>query len=142
MSEAVLRLFPALRALYAEERAEITHRLWHSVPDIKQELFTEYDQELFEDIEYRIEHLRDPSPVRLTPEGAALSEQALAMPHNDRLDITHLLWQSLPSMYGLFGEDDPEFIAELNRRIADMDSGKTVGIPHEEVMRRMKDKYG
>ncbi len=31
---------------------------------------------------------------------------------------------------------------EIDRRIADMESGKTVAIPHEEVMRRMKEKYG
>ncbi|MCE9565378.1 MAG: addiction module protein [Planctomycetes bacterium] len=40
------------------------------------------------------------------------------------------------------GEWDPEFIDEINRRVADYEAGKTVGIPHEEVMRQMKEKYG
>jgi putative addiction module component (TIGR02574 family) len=31
---------------------------------------------------------------------------------------------------------------EINRRIEDSKAGKTVAIPHEEVMRRMKEKYG
>ncbi|HET6572156.1 MAG TPA: addiction module protein [Fimbriiglobus sp.] len=31
---------------------------------------------------------------------------------------------------------------ELNRRLADFDSGKTQGIPGEEVMRRLREKYG
>lgn len=31
---------------------------------------------------------------------------------------------------------------EIDRRIDAMDAGETVAIPHEEVMRRMKEKYG
>lgn len=31
---------------------------------------------------------------------------------------------------------------EVNRRLEDMRSGKTVGIPAEEVMQRMREKYG
>jgi len=34
------------------------------------------------------------------------------------------------------------WIEECNRRMEDMRSGKTVGIPHEEVMRELKEKYG
>jgi len=33
-------------------------------------------------------------------------------------------------------------VEELNRRMADAAAGKTTAIPHEEVMRRMKEKYG
>lgn len=54
----------------------------------------------------------------------------------------------------LTGEDDSEdevltqneweeaWLEEAERRLADMDSGKTVGIPVEEAMRMMKEKYG
>ena len=34
------------------------------------------------------------------------------------------------------------WVAECERRIADAEAGRTVAIPHEEVMRRMKEKYG
>ena len=142
MCDAVLELMPALQELYSEERAEITHRLWHSLPNIREELFSEYDPELYETIVNRIDHARQYKPARLTASGASLCEQALALSQEDRGDVAHVLWQSLPSMYGLFGEDDPELIAELNRRIADFESGKTKGIPHEEVMARLKEKYG
>ncbi len=37
-------------------------------------------------------------------------------------------------------EWDEAFIEELNRRVADMESGKVKGIPHEEVMRRLKEE--
>jgi putative addiction module component (TIGR02574 family) len=40
------------------------------------------------------------------------------------------------------GELDDDYIDEINRRIADAEAGKTVPIPHDEVMRRMKEKYG
>lgn len=47
------------------------------------------------------------------------------------------------------GEEDltPEeweeaWAEEVNRRIEDAKVNKTAGIPHEEVMRRMKEKYG
>jgi putative addiction module component (TIGR02574 family) len=37
---------------------------------------------------------------------------------------------------------DAAFVAELNRRVAELESGAVKAIPHEEVMRRMKEKYG
>ena len=39
-------------------------------------------------------------------------------------------------------EWDPEFVAELDRRIADMESGRSKGIPAEEVFRKLREKYG
>ena len=43
---------------------------------------------------------------------------------------------------GALGELDDEYIDEINRRVADFEAGKTVGIPGDEVIRRMKEKYG
>lgn len=40
------------------------------------------------------------------------------------------------------GEWEAAWLPEIERRIADFESGKTTGIPHDEVMRRMKEKYG
>lgn len=48
-------------------------------------------------------------------------------------------------LFVLSGHDeewDEAFIEEINRRAADMESGKVQGIPHEEVMQRLKEKYG
>jgi putative addiction module component (TIGR02574 family) len=39
-------------------------------------------------------------------------------------------------------EWEEAWLEEINRRVADMDSGKTVGIPAEEVMRKLREKYG
>jgi hypothetical protein len=43
-------------------------------------------------------------------------------------------------------EDDPESVRAmvdlLNRRIADIESGRVKGIPAEEVHRKLREKYG
>jgi putative addiction module component (TIGR02574 family) len=39
-------------------------------------------------------------------------------------------------------EWEDALVEELNRRMADSAAGKTTPIPHEEVMRQMKEKYG
>ena len=128
MNNEVLDLFEALQTLFAEERAEITHRLWQSLTDIKEDLFTYYNEESYEEIVNRIDYMRNGRTICLTAEGVSLCEQVLRMPREDRLEITHILWQSLPSMYGLF--EDPELIEELDRRLAEYESGEDKGIPN------------
>ena len=39
-------------------------------------------------------------------------------------------------------EWEAEWADECNRRLARMKSGESVGIPHAEVMRQMKEKFG
>lgn len=39
-------------------------------------------------------------------------------------------------------EWEDAWAAEVNRRVAELESGAVQAIPHEEVMRRMKEKYG
>lgn len=141
MSDGVLALLAALRERFAEERAEIAHQLWKSLPNIKKDVYTYYDQEMVDEIIDRIEYVRQNGPNRLSPDGVLLCGQVLALSDGDRGDLVHLLWQTLPSMFGIFGHNDPEFIAEINRRMADHKSGKDKGIPHEEMLRRLKEKH-
>ncbi|MDY3557752.1 addiction module protein [Gemmata sp. JC673] len=39
-------------------------------------------------------------------------------------------------------EWEAAWLPEIERRIADFESGKTQGVPADEFMRRMKEKYG
>ena len=39
-------------------------------------------------------------------------------------------------------EWEGEWVEEINRRVAEFDAGKVKLIPHDEVMREMKEKYG
>ena len=71
-----------------------------------------------------------------------LKAALLKLPLDEQVDIADFLYESAEPPPGVLCEDDPGFIDEIERRIADFESGKTVGIPHEEVMRKMKEKYG
>ncbi|NCS75685.1 MAG: addiction module protein [Gallionella sp.] len=67
-----------------------------------------------------------------------LENQALQLSPKERGELIHRLIVSLESE----PEDTPEAIAkawdeEIARRVADMDAGKTVWIPAEEVFARL-----
>lgn len=68
-------------------------------------------------------------------------QQALALPLTDRLYIADALEQSLADLPPPEGEgrlvSPAEFLAELERRSADLRSGKTKAIPADEVMAEM-----
>lgn len=65
----------------------------------------------------------------------------MALPLNDRLDLADVLYASIPVPPGIMCEDDPGFAEEINRRIQDIESGKAIGVPAEEVMKRLREKY-
>jgi putative addiction module component (TIGR02574 family) len=67
-----------------------------------------------------------------------IEEQALHLSPKERGELIHRLIVSLESP----SEDSPEAIAkawdeEIARRVADMEAGKTVWIPEEEVFARL-----
>jgi hypothetical protein len=53
--------------------------------------------------------------MQLTPE--AIYEAAMSLPENERLDLASRLLDTIPP--GIMSADDPEFIAELDRRFHD-----------------------
>ena len=79
---------------------------------------------------------------------AKLKPLLAALTADERAQVTEYLHE-LDSSTGGGDEENltPEeweaaWVEECERRMADAESGKTVGIPHEEVMRRMKEKFG
>lgn len=67
-----------------------------------------------------------------------IADQALRLTPKERGELIHRLIVSLESE----ADDTPEAIAkawdaEIARRVADMDAGKTVWIPAEEVFARL-----
>jgi putative addiction module component (TIGR02574 family) len=64
----------------------------------------------------------------------------LALPEMDRLDLANLLFDSLPTPPGLMSEDNPEFDVELDRRLAEHESGKSPGIPADEFFRKLREQ--
>lgn len=53
----------------------------------------------------------------------------------DRAELADLLLESLPQESN---SKDPEFTAELYRRVAELDSGEVKSIPWEEVRRQLQ----
>ena len=49
----------------------------------------------------------------------ALFEAARQLPEKDRMTLVSRLLETMPDAESFFSEDDPEFLAELNRRFAD-----------------------
>ena len=67
-----------------------------------------------------------------------LFREAAALPEHDRADLAGLLIESLD------GEPDPDveaaWAAEIQRRVADLESGAVKTIPWEEVRRRLVER--
>ena len=65
-------------------------------------------------------------------------KEAADLSESDRATLAGLLIESLE------GEPDPDveavWAAEIERRVADMDSGKVQGIPWEQVRQRLLDR--
>lgn len=66
---------------------------------------------------------------------AALQRQPAA-----RAQLTHTLIQSLSTLPE--SEISALWLAEAERRDAEMESGQAIGIPGEEVFRRIQARYG
>ncbi len=67
----------------------------------------------------------------MTEQLSEISNQAIALPADDRLILVTMLWESL-AKDGL--GDDVETIALARQRAKELDTGQVIGISHEEVM--------
>jgi hypothetical protein len=66
-------------------------------------------------------------------------------PNDDPLSDEEIADLGCPPGIMSVDEDDPEsvaaFVAELNRRIEEIESGRVKKIPSEEVFRKLREKY-
>jgi len=70
-----------------------------------------------------------------------IEEQALRLPLNERGELAHRLIVSLDGE----PEDSPEALAkawdeEISRRVAEIDAGTAILVPHEEVFAKLEAK--
>ncbi len=76
----------------------------------------------------------------MTEAAEKLKAELAALPVEDRAELAHFLLESIDE------ETDPEaeaaWDAELARRAEEIKSGKAVGVPGEEALRRLREKYG
>ncbi|HEY4233198.1 MAG TPA: addiction module protein [Lacipirellulaceae bacterium] len=63
-----------------------------------------------------------------------LTSQVLALPPEQRAELAQRLWASVEGQL----EEDEELFAEIDRRCADIDSGKAELIPFDQAMREIR----
>ena len=68
-----------------------------------------------------------------------LKAELIKLSVDERAELGYFLLESLPPEK--FVEDDAAWADELQRRIAEIDSGKAVGIPAEQVFAELRLKY-
>ena len=72
-----------------------------------------------------------------------LLTSVLALPDAERVEFRDAIDHSLPDTGELSPREWEEaWVAECERRSANLDSGRSTDLPHEEVMTRLKEKYG
>jgi putative addiction module component (TIGR02574 family) len=71
----------------------------------------------------------------MSPSLDSLTNQCLALPLDQRLELTQRLWQSLEGQV----EEDEELFAEIERRDAEIESGAVMPIPYGEAMQQIRE---
>jgi putative addiction module component (TIGR02574 family) len=66
---------------------------------------------------------------------------AKALPLDDRIKIAKGLWEDIAGN-GYDPDLTPEQLAELDRRLADFEKNPRSGIPLEQVMAEMRQRFG
>ena len=69
----------------------------------------------------------------------SLSSQAMSLPFEQRFELAQRLWESVE---GQLDEEDEELFREIDRRVAEIESGKARMYSHEEVMRDAREALG
>ena len=68
-----------------------------------------------------------------------LKEQLSTLPRESREELVAFLLETLED--GFHPSVEKEWLEELDRREEEMASGKVVGVPFEEMMRKLEEKY-
>lgn len=68
-----------------------------------------------------------------------LKPTILALSEAERWELIGVLFDSLPAPPGVMSATDPDFIAELDRRRAEFESGADPGIPADEFFRKLRE---
>ncbi len=71
-----------------------------------------------------------------------LIDKLVELDWEEQLGIADYLRRLHARPPGVLSADDPNFEKIINERVRRMESGEDKGIPGEEVMRRLREKYG
>lgn len=76
----------------------------------------------------------------MTTKAQQLKDQLATLPREDRLELASFLLESTDTP--LDPEWEQAWVKELDRRSEELRSGKVKGIPGDQVMRELREKYG
>ncbi len=71
----------------------------------------------------------------MSPQFDRLTTQALALSPEERVELAQRLWDSVDCLT----DDDAELFAEIERREAEINSGKVKPIPYDQAMREIRE---
>jgi putative addiction module component (TIGR02574 family) len=71
----------------------------------------------------------------MSPNLENLTTECLALPLDQRVELTQRLWQSLEGQL----DEDAELFAEIERRDAELESGAVKPIPYDDAMRQIRE---
>ena len=74
----------------------------------------------------------------MSEKAATLRVELLRLSEFERWEMIGLLFDSLPKPSGVMSEDDTGFDAEIDRRLADHESGKSKSIPADEFFQQLR----
>lgn len=75
----------------------------------------------------------------MSPDLANLKAQASHLNVEDRAELAYFLLDGIPAEH--LADDDVEFLAELERRAAEVDSGRILPIPAETVFAEIRNRH-
>jgi putative addiction module component (TIGR02574 family) len=76
----------------------------------------------------------------MTTAAKQLLDKVMELDEADRVEFVERLWDAVEPITG--AEYDSAWGAEIERRLADIDSGKAKMIPAEEAIRRIRERAG
>jgi putative addiction module component (TIGR02574 family) len=77
----------------------------------------------------------------MTQAALRYKDELLRLSPQDRAELAHLLWESLEEVSDEAFQTDEAWIAELERRSADADAGRTSEQPFRDVIAELRGEH-
>ena len=76
----------------------------------------------------------------MTDVAMRLKEELLHLSDEDREELARVLWDSLNAIGSEIDEDEKAWIAELDRRTADLEAGRATAEPFRQVIDELREE--
>jgi putative addiction module component (TIGR02574 family) len=76
----------------------------------------------------------------MTDSAQRLKDEVLRLSAEDREELARILWDSLRASDSDIDEDEAAWIAELDRRTADLEAGRATAEPFRDVIEELREE--